>query len=632
MAGPHLPDWLRVALSGMNPRRSLGAAAMWLIVALALTFSIAASIWVGSIARQNVLEQHLRRLSLETDQLSTDLSQVLAVRIDAVRGAGAMSRSTLRGAGDLRAIFEELNAAYPHLDWIAAADSQGVVIASNDAPHIGGNVGSNPWLSMGLRGPWLGVVANTHQVRSIASGDFTNLGDLAIPVRDESNRNIGVILTHVGWRRAAQHPERLTDEPDPRTTTEVCVIDHDGLVLVGPANLMGRRWPGVILDGSVRESTRSPAPGDEAPRFERLPNGRRFLVARSALAASDEIAGLGWRVQLSEPNERVFQRANALALRILWVSLCLGVITAVLGILGAKHLTRRLERLAVSVASVGRDATSRVEVPHGADEVARLGRAFATLLDELALERSELERRVAVRTREVERLADESRYAAIGRERLKLARDLHDTLAHSMMAILSEIRFMRKLQTRDPHALVKELARAETIAQEGLQEARNAITQMRVTAVRESGLGPALAEVFERFLNLTGVSGDFQADVAAARFGDERAETILRMAREALRNVERHARATTVAMRLGLSCQGSTDDGLLELRIEDNGVGFDPAAARPGHYGIVGLREQAQIIGAQLDIESKPDRGTIIRVVLRLSPIVFKPMDAVPPS
>ena len=74
------------------------------------------------------------------------------------------------------------------------------------------------------------------------------------------------------------------------------------------------------------------------------------------------------------------------------------------------------------------------------------------------------------------------------------------------------------------------------------------------------------------------------------------------------------------------------DDAALELRIEDNGVGFDPAAARPGHYGIVGLREQAQIIGAQLDIESKPDRGTIIRVVLRLSPIVFKPMDAVPPS
>jgi signal transduction histidine kinase len=205
--------------------------------------------------------------------------------------------------------------------------------------------------------------------------------------------------------------------------------------------------------------------------------------------------------------------------------------------------------------------------------------------------------------------------------------DLLDTLAHSMMAILSEIRFLRKLQSRDPHALTKELARAELIAHEGLQEARSAITQMRSTAVRETGLGPALAEVFERFLNLTGLSGDFHADVAAARFGDERAETILRMAREALRNVERHARATQVIMRLQ-----TIDDAALELRIEDNGVGFDPQAPPAGHYGIVGLREQAEMIGARLDILSTPNTGTTMRVTLRLSPIAFNCRDATKPQ
>jgi signal transduction histidine kinase len=209
---------------------------------------------------------------------------------------------------------------------------------------------------------------------------------------------------------------------------------------------------------------------------------------------------------------------------------------------------------------------------------------------------------------------------------LTIARDLHDTLAHSMMAILSEIRFLRKLHNRDPHALTKELARAEVIAHEGLQEARRAITQMRSTAVRETGLGPALAEVFERFLNLTGLTGDFQADVAAARFGDERAETILRMAREGLRNVERHARATHVIMRLQ-----TLDDAALELRIEDNGVGFDPQATPSGHYGIVGLREQADMIGARLDIQSTPDQGTTLRVTLRLSPIAFSGKDAAKP-
>ena len=85
--------------------------------------------------------------------------------------------------------------------------------------------------------------------------------------------------------------------------------------------------------------------------------------------------------------------------------------------------------------------------------LAQLGSAFAKILGDLQQERSELERRVAVRTREVERLAEESRYAAIVRERLNIARDLHDTLAHSMMAILSEIRFLRRLQSRDPAAV-----------------------------------------------------------------------------------------------------------------------------------------------------------------------------------
>jgi signal transduction histidine kinase len=612
MAIPDLSDKLRAALAGLDPRRSLGAAAMWLIVALAVTFSIAAAVWVGGIARRNVLEQHVRRLSLETDQLSSDLGQALTARLDAVRAARAIAQAAGERTDNPRTVFEELTAAYPNLDWIEATDAQGVIVASRDAQDVGTRVTTSPWFSSGRQGPWLGVVDPGGRSPFTASDAFANFGDLAIPVGDDSTPRAGVIRTHVRWRRAAHHPERLTDEPDPRTATEVRVIDQAGMILVGPTPWLGKHWPGVPV---------AVVQGNDAPRFEQLPDGRRALVARSALAASAEITSLGWRVMLIEPKERVFQRADALALQILWVSLCLGIVTASLGILGARHLTRRLKQLAVSVTQVGRHATSRIDVPDGADEVARLGQAFARLLDELALERNELERRVTVRTREVERLAEESRYAAIVRERLTIARDLHDTLAHSMMATLSEIRFLRKLQTRDPHALTKELARAEQIAHEGLQEARSAITQVRATAVRETGLGPALEEVFERFLNLTGLTGDFHADVSAAPFGDERAETVLRMAREALRNVERHAKATHVSLRLQ-----AIDDSSLELRIEDNGVGFDPQAVPPGHYGLVGLREQADIIDAQLEIRSAPNGGTTLRVVLRLSPVVFKPL------
>jgi signal transduction histidine kinase len=621
MTDPDSPAAPRSVLAGFDPRRSLVASAMWLIIALAITFSIAAAVWVGKIARESVLQQHVRRLSLETDQLSSDLGQALSARIDAVRAAGPILRATNvpGGPSGLAGVFEELMSAYPQLGWIAVADSSGVVVASNGALHKRDSVNSSRWFSDGLHGPWIGLIGETSRLQASTVPGETDIGDMAIPVHDETGRIVGVIGAHVSWRRAANHPKRLTDESGPIATTEAYVLDHRGIVLIGPESMRDRPWDGIAAkDGPAAVPEESSAETTDAPRFERLPDGRQVLVSRSLLNAGNEVSSLGWQVMLSEPNERVYQRANALALRILWVSLCLGAATALLGILGARHLTGRLKRLAQSVAAIDQDEGARIEIPHGVDEVSQLGAAFSKILGDLQQERSELERRVAVRTREVERLAEESRYAAIVRERLKIARDLHDTLAHSMMAMLSEIRYLRKLQARDPAAVADELARAERAAHEGLQEARTAISQMRITAVRETGLGPALANAFERFINTTGLSGDFTADAAAARFGDERAETLLRMAQEALRNVERHARATRVDVQLR-----STDDSLLELRVADNGIGFDPDAPRPGHFGIVGLREQAQLIGAELRIDSKPNEGTTLYVSLRLSPIAF---------
>jgi signal transduction histidine kinase len=603
-----------MAIWDIDPRRSLAAGAMWLIIALAMTFSIAAAAWVGSIARANVFEQHVRRLALETDQLSSDVGQAMASRLDAVRAARTILQDPVitNPRSGLTQVFAELQAAYPDLDWIAMADPDGAVVSTQGAMPKGSLVNSQRWFTAGLQGPWLGIIDGA------PASDASVLGDMAAPVQDKAGRVVAVIAAHLSWRRAPNHPLRLTDETDPQGAAQASVLDRDGIVLVGPVDMRGKPWSGVAEEG--------PAPAAAAAlHFERLPSGRRVLVSRAPLSGGGGLAQLGWQVQLSEPNERVYQRANALAWRILWVSLCLGTATALLGTLGARHLTRRLKRLTHSVASVGRNEAARIEVPAGQDEVAQLAQAFARILDDLQQERrdlrslsSELERRVAVRTREVERFAEESRYAAIVRERLKIARDLHDTLAHSMMAMLTEIRFLRRLQARDPVSVSGELKHAEELAHEGLKEARSAITQMRVNAVREMGLGEALSNAFEHFLDHTGLRGEFTAETEAARFGDERAETILRMAQEVLRNVERHARATRVDVSLK-----STDGTHLELRIEDNGIGFDPGALRPGHFGLVGLREQAELIGADLQIDSKPNEGTKIRVSLRSSPIAF---------
>jgi signal transduction histidine kinase len=602
----------------IDPRRSLATGAVWLIIALAVTFSSAAAIWVGAIARQNLLEQHIRRLSLETDQLSSDVGQAIDARLTAVRSAARIFREPGVGgrSRDLHDVFTELSTTYPQLDWIAVADSQGTIVDAVGALQNRRAANATPWFRGGLKGLWLGSIDS---VNHASASTASELGDLATPVIDATGSVVGVAVAHLSWRRSADHPQRLTDEPDQEIATQAFVLDRNRVVLVGPPEFLNKTWSGDTANSAGRFRRVPEVSADEAgaPQFEQLASGRHVLVARSALNTSNVVSETGWQVQLCEPDERVYQRADAVAIRIWWISLGLGILTALIGIVGVRHLTRRLTRLTLSVSKVGRDDTD-IEVPAGVDEVAQLGRAFAQILADLRVERRELERRVGVRTREVERLAEESRYAAVVRERLKIARDLHDTLAHSLMAILSEIRLLRRLHARDPSALAAELERAEAVAHEGLAEARSAISQMRVSAIRETGLGSALASAFQKFIDRTGLTGDFSAEEAAARFGDERGEALLRIALEALRNVEKHAIATRVNVRLFIA--NGTE---LQLLIEDDGVGFDPAAVLPDHFGIVGIREQAVLMGAEVRIESVRNQGTRVLVSLPLSPVTF---------
>jgi signal transduction histidine kinase len=619
----------------MDPRRSLVAGIIWLVAGLAASFAAVASLWVGRVAREIVVQQHVRRLAVETDQLGSDVGQAVYARLQALNSLKAGG-----GAAASAATFDRLQRAFSDLDWITLADAGGVVVASDGTIASGASVSAARWFRAGLNGPWIGMIGGSRPTSRTPL-----LGDFAAPLMGADGRVIGVVAAHLTWRWAAHDVRRLSAALDPSGSAQTLVLDREGVVAVGGDDVRDRRWDGVVLDQAppIEPAATDPVAanaqvGDSSdahlalesanfapsgmPRFERLADGRTVLVARAAVRFAAAPSAAAWVVQLSESKPQVYQRANALAARILWISACLGAATALLGALGARHLTHRLRRLTVSAGAVGRNEMARIEVPNGRDEVAQLARVFAKILDDLRQERSELltlsselERRVAVRTREVERLAEESRYAAIVRERLQIARDLHDTLAHSMMAMLSEVRLLRKLEQHDPAALPEELVRAERVAHEGLNEARVAIAQMRVNSVRDTGLGPALAKAFDRFRDRTGLSGEFNADPAAARFGDERAEILFRMAEETLRNVERHAMATRIEISLA-----TLDDAHLNLRIADDGVGFDPGVSRPGHFGLVGLHEQARLIGAQLRIDSAPARGTAVSIRLRIVP------------
>lgn len=401
-------------------------------------------------------------------------------------------------------------------------------------------------------------------------------------------------------------------KPDPGARALV-IDDHLGVVFEYPRAPAGRQVPALVRGVSV-------FPAD---------NGVRTVVVTAGRDVAPSLAALGWQVAVAQSSEERGPGGGSLSEKLTVISILLSITAAVVGAAFARRLTRRLGDLTAQVRRVATQESEGIALPSGRDEVAVLGRAFSRLLEALRQEHDELDRmaqeleeRVQARTREVERLAADSRYAAVVRERLRLARDLHDTLAHSMMAMLVEVRTLRVLHERDPSRLGAELARAEELARNGLKEAREAVSQMRVNAVRDLGLGPALGGAVNRFAERTGVEARFQADPQAASFADARAETMFRIAEEALRNIDRHAQAAHVDVALK-----NHADGAIELVISDDGVGFDPAAAHPGHYGVLGIREQAELIEAQLELLSAPGAGATVRVRLRVGPEMRAPHD-----
>ncbi len=616
----------------LDPRRSLATTVGWLVIALSLVFAMVAAFWLGGMARTSLLQQHGLQLALTTDQLAAELDQAFASRRQALRAAAVMLRTDLGSETPraLRAVLDDLQSAYPEFERIGLADPQGKIVAAGAGLLEGSSVAGRPGFAQGLKGPWIGDVHGAvppGKKLSPLPGDEPHRSvDMATPVRNSQGHVMGVVGAHLSLRWVRNYARGLRETLHLRDAVQALVLDREGVVLIGPDTLQGKRWHSVpVNDAAFADATQAfsrDTTHASAPAFERLEDGQVVLVTRAEPLAGSALHTLGWRVQLVEPADRAYRRADALWLQILWVSLGLGSTAALLGVLIARHLTRRLTRVTRSVQNVGMGKAQRVEVPSGIDEVARIGAAFADVLGALQLERgelrtlsAELEQRVATRTREVERLAKETRYAAVVRERLKIARDLHDTLAHSMMAMLAEVRLLRKLYVHDPAALPDELANAEQAAHQGLKEARAAITQLRFNAVRDVGLGAALADAIKLFSERTGLAINFSSDPRAASFADERAETLFRISEEALRNVERHAMASLVRVSLR-----DAADGRLELSIEDDGVGFDPNASHFGHYGLVGLREQAQLIGAELSIQSAPHEGATLRLSLRMLP------------
>jgi PAS domain S-box-containing protein len=202
---------------------------------------------------------------------------------------------------------------------------------------------------------------------------------------------------------------------------------------------------------------------------------------------------------------------------------------------------------------------------------------------------------------EQEKAREEARAAALASQRLRIAQDLHDTLVRSIVSLILEMGLIAKT-TADPCARGA-LADLQAQARAGLDEAREAITQLR--ARREEGDPAAIVAGFSaRMQNIRPLESSFRSEIDFFALPLETAEALNRILREALRNVELHANAGRVEVELSRQARS------LRLVVADDGAGFDGSRLPGGHFGLAGMRERAQSLGGRLEIISAPGEGT----------------------
>ena len=209
------------------------------------------------------------------------------------------------------------------------------------------------------------------------------------------------------------------------------------------------------------------------------------------------------------------------------------------------------------------------------------------------------------------RIGERLRERALERERI--ARTLHDTFLQSLQALILRFDLIKKtLPAADPAQ--QQIDKALQAADDVINEGRRQVLDLRVTNDYRGDLGAALADFGRETAQQHGVAFTLNTSGAPRRLAAMVQDEVFAIGREALFNAFRHAGGSEVAVDLDYSARA------FGMTVRDNGKGVDgevlAAGQRPGHWGLVGMRERAERIGGTLTWECLPSSGT--RVCLRM--------------
>lgn len=216
-----------------------------------------------------------------------------------------------------------------------------------------------------------------------------------------------------------------------------------------------------------------------------------------------------------------------------------------------------------------------------------------------------------LKEQEHRRAMAEAEFAAILHERNRVAREIHDTLSQSLGAISVQLELARTHAAEISAPARNHLGAAHKLARAALTDARESIWNMRAHVLEKCDLGEALEGILMQMTEGTGVTPSMRVDGTRRRLSPVVENNLLRIGQEAITNASKHGKPARIDVTL------TFDGRTVRLAVADDGVGFLPGSQPSGDrrsFGLVGIKERAELLGGTTEIRSAPSEGTRIAV------------------
>jgi signal transduction histidine kinase len=254
----------------------------------------------------------------------------------------------------------------------------------------------------------------------------------------------------------------------------------------------------------------------------------------------------------------------------------------------------------------------------GGSFVVAAGVIFVAVFTQVALRertaRREIERlaaELAAANQKLRAYAAQVEELATIQERNRLAREIHDTLGHSLTVINVQLAAAQAVLASDPPRALEAMSKAQALTQDGLNEIRRSVAALRAAPTADRPLPQALEELLET-TRAAGLLAELTVQGAPRPLKPQTEQALYRAAQEALTNIRKHARASRVAVQVDYGAEAGAP---VRLSVSDNGVGAETGTAEgAAGFGLLGVRERLQLIGGQVRLTTAPGQGFRLEV------------------